>query len=258
MLSQSRSDTTCISAHLSLFAIAAVLFFLSLSGCVKNSPPPLQPGQPRPYKVNGKWYQPFSESDNFTQEGIASWYGADFHGKKTSNGEIYDMHAMTAAHKTLPLGTYVLVHNLENNKMIEVRINDRGPFVRGRIIDLSFKAATELGVIKNGTARVKIAALGTDPKPTVDAKAPGQYHAGNYSSGKFSFQVGAFSSRENAEKMKKDLEKTHKNVHIAVHDDGAKILYRVRVGSYSSLDEIVNDEKILINKGFKDMFIVAE
>ena len=113
-------------------------FFYLISGCTTTSnPPPKKPaGYPKPYKVFGKWYQPLPDSKGFRQRGIASWYGKDFHGKKTSNGETYDMYAMTAAHKTLPLGTYVRVHNLENNRTLEVRINDRGPFVRGRIIDL--------------------------------------------------------------------------------------------------------------------------
>jgi hypothetical protein len=133
-------------------AIVALLCFIS--GCATSQPPPQKPaGYPKPYKVFGKWYQPLPDSKDFRQRGIASWYGKDFHGKKTSNGEIYDMYAMTAAHKTLPLGTYVRVHNLENNRKLEVRINDRGPFVRGRIIDLSYTAAKNLD--SSGPARPK-------------------------------------------------------------------------------------------------------
>ena len=95
-----------------------VLFFLA---CSTSQPPPERPpGHPKPYKALGKWYQPIPDSKGFRQRGIASWYGKDFHGKKTSNGEIYNMYAMTAAHKTLPLGTYVRVHNLENGRQIDV------------------------------------------------------------------------------------------------------------------------------------------
>lgn len=114
----------------------------------------------RPYSVFGIKYYPFVANigDEFT--GIASWYGPDFHSKKTSNGEIYDMYDMTAAHKTLPMNTIVRVKNLENSKTIIVRINDRGPFVKGRIIDLSNKAAHEIDMVKNGTAKVKVTVLG--------------------------------------------------------------------------------------------------
>ncbi len=108
------------------------------------------------YKVRGKHYKVFKSSDNFQQTGSASWYGPGFHGKKTANGEIYDMYEMTAAHKTLPLDTLVQVTNLSNRRKVIVRINDRGPFHGGRIIDLSKAAAEELDIIKSGYATVHI------------------------------------------------------------------------------------------------------
>lgn len=108
------------------------------------------------YKVRGQRYKVFKHANNFQEIGMASWYGPGFHGKKTANGETYNMHAITAAHKTLPLGTKVRVTNLSNGKKIVVRINDRGPFHSGRIIDLSKKAAQRLGVIKHGSAKVHI------------------------------------------------------------------------------------------------------
>jgi len=114
----------------------------------------------RPYSVFGIKYYPFIANIGDKFDGIASWYGPDFHSKKTSNGEIYDMYDMTAAHKTLPMNTVVRVDNLENGKSIVVRINDRGPFVRGRIIDLSNKAAREIEMVGKGTAKVKITVLG--------------------------------------------------------------------------------------------------
>ncbi len=114
----------------------------------------------RPYSVFGIKYYPFIANIGDKFDGIASWYGPDFHSKKTSNGEIYDMYDMTAAHKTLPMNTVVRVDNLENGKSIVVRINDRGPFVRGRIIDLSNKAAREIEMIGKGTAKVKLTVLG--------------------------------------------------------------------------------------------------
>ena len=135
---------------------------LPFTACSKKDIAPMPPyeGAPRPYRVNGDWYQPLASARAFRERGLASWYGKDFHGKKTSSGEVYDMYAMTAAHKILPLGTYVRVRNLENGRVADVRINDRGPFVRGRIIDLSYTAARKLGVVGPGTARVEVTALG--------------------------------------------------------------------------------------------------
>ena len=114
----------------------------------------------RPYSVFGITYYPFVAKIGDDFDGIASWYGPDFHSKKTSNGEIYDMYDITAAHKTLPMNTVVKVENLENGKTIIVRINDRGPFVKGRIIDLSNKAAHEIDMVRRGTAKVKVSVLG--------------------------------------------------------------------------------------------------
>ena len=114
----------------------------------------------RPYNVFGVRYYPFVANVGDDFKGIASWYGPDFHAKKTSNGEIYNMYAMTAAHKTLPMNTVVRVDNLDNGRSTIVRINDRGPFVAGRIIDLSNKAAHEIDMVRKGTARVKVTVLG--------------------------------------------------------------------------------------------------
>jgi rare lipoprotein A len=218
-------------------------------------PPPGEPGHPKPYKVLGKWYQPLPHSDGFRQNGIASWYGREFHGKKTSNGEIYDMHAMTAAHKTLPLGTYVRVNNLENNRSAVVRINDRGPFVHGRIIDLSYAAADDIGIVDSGTARVEVVALG---RPASAGGTAPVYTAEDYSHGNFTFQVGAFLNRENAERQKRELEQRYKNAHITVYDRGDQVFYRVRVGRFTTLEEAVRQEEILIQDGFPDAILVAE
>ena len=108
-----------------------------------------------PYKINGQWFYPAIDY-NYNETGIASWYGPKFHGKKTANGEIFDQNKISAAHKTLPLPSIVKVTNLENKKSLIIRINDRGPFVRGRIIDLSKKAAEKLGILESGTAKVNV------------------------------------------------------------------------------------------------------
>mgnify|MGYP001823047473 FL=1 len=214
------------------------------------------PGKPKPYRVAGKWYQPVSNAKGFQQRGIASWYGKKFHGRKTSNGEIYDMYAMTAAHKTLPLGTYVHVRNLDNGAEVTVRINDRGPFVQGRIIDLSYTAAKKIDIATSGTAPVVIAALEPDNRQTPNSKdkhEPVDYYKGN-----FTFQIGAFSDKQNAFRLKENLAQTYKNAHVSEYDNGQERLYRVRVGRASSLEQAVEYEKTLIQHGFKDVFIVAE
>ena len=133
------------------------------SGCASR---PIQPppdseiqsasGSVLPYRVDGRVYYPLNNSSGFVQKGIASWYGRAFHGKATSNGEVYNMNALTAAHKTLPFNSVVLVTHRESGKSVTVRINDRGPFVGDRIIDLSFGAANELGIVETGTASVSL------------------------------------------------------------------------------------------------------
>ena len=113
----------------------------------------------KPYQINGEWYYP-RMVDRYRETGVASWYGVPFHGRKTANGEIYDMHSMTAAHPTLPLPSMARVTNLENGRSITVRVNDRGPFAKKRIIDLSRRAAWELGFKDQGTAKVEVVYLG--------------------------------------------------------------------------------------------------
>ncbi len=237
--------------------LGACLFFAACSGQSYSPPPPTPPGHPKPYRVNGTWYQPIPHARGFEQQGIASWYGREFHGRKTSNGETYDMFGMTAAHKTLPLGTYVRIKNLENGKTLDVRINDRGPFVRGRIIDLSFSAAKALGVIGPGTAPVKITALGTPAGATVAGSAPG-YIPVDYYSGNFTFQVGAFAERVNAERLVGKLDQRYQNAHMTTYFDGQRTFYRVRVGRSTNLEQAVAYEQSLIREGFAETFIVAE
>jgi rare lipoprotein A len=170
------------------------------------------------------------------QKGIASWYGPDFHGKLTSNQEIYNMHALTAAHKTLPFGAYVRVKNLNNGKSVVVRINDRGPFVKGRIIDLSYAAAKKLGLDITGVAPVKVKVL--------------KQYSPKKSSQKFSIQVGSFSSKKNAKILKKKLQKNYRNVYISKLRAPSNTYYRVRIKARS----VKSAEKIakkLMKQGYK-------
>jgi rare lipoprotein A len=242
-----------------IFLILAVLL---VSSCAKpptySTHPKSKPGQPKPYKVLGKWYQPISSAKDFQQDGIASWYGKKFHGRKTANGEIYDMYAMTAAHKTLPLGTWVRVYNTDNDKEIVVRVNDRGPFVGNRIIDLSYTAAKKIDMLGPGTAPVLVVALGAAKNKTRPSETPTSFVPVNYDSGTFTFQVGAFKNKGNADRLVQKLNESYKNAHIAAYDTGQEIFYRVRVGKYSSLQQIMKEESLLADAGYMDAFVVAE
>ncbi len=154
----------------------------------------------RPYTVYGQRYEPLQSHEGFSQAGVASWYGKDFHGKTTSSGETYDMNAMTAAHKTLPLGVFVKVKNTDNGREVVVRVNDRGPFVKGRIIDLSYAAAKKLGVDIAGTAPVRIEALGYPGSGAETYTSVDSYDAGNYT-----IQVGAFKEYGNALRLSEGM-----------------------------------------------------
>lgn len=234
-----------------------LLLFLNY-GCSRVEPPPTPHGHPKPYKIGRKWYKPLPHARGFSQHGKASWYGRKFHGRKTASGEIYNMYAMTAAHKTLPLGTYVRVHNLKNDRKIEVKINDRGPFVRGRIIDLSYSGAKKLGIVGPGTAPVEIVALGTVAKPKGRGSTGRSYTPTDYYRGNFTVQVGAFSDRLNAERLKRKLDQLYKNAHITTYHDGIDTFFRVRVGKCSTLEQAEKYEATMIQNGFKDAFAIAE
>ncbi len=241
-----------------LAGIFALILFIT--GCTNSlamsSDKGIDPARPKPYKALGKWYQPLNEAKGFKQQGLASWYGKKFHGKKTANGETYDMHKPSAAHKTLPLGTWVRVYNIDNGKQADLRINDRGPFVRGRIIDLSYAAAKGLGVVGPGTARVKIEALGRR-KPAV-GNAPAEYVPINYDKGSFTFQVGAFKNHENALRLKNTLDAVFKNAHIRQFNGEGAMIYRVCVGRFTSLENARKYDQLLSDQGFEDAFILAE
>lgn len=227
---------------------------LLLQACASPPPPSTPKGHPKPYRVYGTWYKPLPDARGFSEQGVASWYGKKFHGRKTSNGEIYDMYAMTAAHKTLPLGTWVRVQRLDTGRQVVVRVNDRGPFVQGRVIDLSYTAAKEMGMVGPGTARVEVVALGERRHTTSgDTYVPMDYY-----SGAFTFQVGAFSNRDNAERLRAKLDQNFTNAHVSPYDRGDAVFYRVRVGHCSDLETAEKYERYLADNGFPDAFIVAE
>lgn len=161
------------------------------------------------------------------EEGIASWYGRPFHGRRTASGEVFNMHDMTAAHKTLPFGTQVRVHNLENAHDVLVRINDRGPFVEGRIVDLSYAAAQTMRM--PGTALVRLEILGLGSSEDRDTP-PGTY----------AVQVGAFKDRRNAQRLKEVIALHYGPVSIQSFDRGDGLFHRVRVGRENS-EEAAHD-----------------
>ena len=222
---------------------------------------PINRGTSRPYVVMGRSYTPMTTHQPYQARGIATWYGRRYHGKPTASGEPYDMYAMTAAHTTLPIPSYARVTNLKNGRSVVVRVNDRGPFVDGRIIDLSYTAAHRIGVLGGGSAMVEVeailpgsygatlaaptlAALLPESPPPVAARDPGlpapqaaqpipvaAEDGGHY------LQLGAFGSRENAEnfltRMKAQTDGLADNLHVFARDG----LYRVHAGPYASQPE---------------------
>lgn len=294
-----------------------VLLFVFLSGCrtlqtvpepeIKDSGPkaplsvnhipiPVPRVEPRtiagnysPYTVLGKTYRVIKNPKGFRQRGIASWYGNKFHGRKTANGEVYDMFAVTAAHKTLPIPCFVRVTNLSNNRSIIVRVNDRGPFHSGRVIDLSYTAAKKLGVIKQGTAPVSVEYIdpvtfnashpsildntqGAGQADGVKA-APTPVHAGGYQLPKGTYlQMGAFSANRsarnyqtyvnrkigailgniNSKRSKKDKRVAVEVVRprqLMIYKDK---LYRVQIGPLKNMFDMADIKKALALEGFKE------
>jgi rare lipoprotein A len=217
-------------------------------------PEPIRAATSRPYTVMGRSYTPMTSLQPYTARGIATWYGRRYHGKQTSSGEIYDMYAMTAAHTTLPIPSYARVTHLANGKSVVVRINDRGPFVEGRIIDLSYTAAHKLGVLAGGSAMVEVetiipgsaqpapvvAVVQPEPEPVVEAPpapptpAPAPASVPMMSeAGRYYLQLGAFGSKENAENFLARIQAqlgAADNLRIHARDQ----LYRVHAGPYAS------------------------
>jgi len=217
-----------------------------------EAPGPQTKASQKPYIVNGQRYEPLVSHEGFVQTGVASWYGKDFHGKKTSSGEKYNMNAMTAAHKTLPLGVFVKVKNTRNGQEAIVRVNDRGPFVKGRVLDLSYAAAKKLGVDIAGTAPVRIEALGY--------RAPGadKYQApDNYDTGAYTVQIGSFKEYGNAQRLSDEMKKLFgfSEVHVTSLNGGN--FFRVYAGKYTSLHAAEKAEREFAERGYTGSFTVG-
>ena len=214
---------------------------------------PLSPyGNPATYVVNGKRYHTLKSRTGYDERGIASWYGTKFHGQRTSSGEPYDMYKMTAAHKTLPLPTYAAVKNLENGREVVVRINDRGPFHPNRIIDLSYAAATRLGITGHGTARVEVRAI--EPRSTDKAQPVKTASAAE----RVYVQVGAFTQRVNAQRLKSRLEGAAIDHKVHILAAGKQRLFRVRIGPLTGAEVARNMTEKLSRLGIVDSAIIIE
>lgn len=251
-----------------------------------------------PYKIMGKWYYPRSSSEGYREKGIASWYGRDFHGKPTANGEKYNMYDITAAHPTLPIPTYVRVTNLDNGKSLIVRVNDRGPFLRGRVIDLSYRSAQLLGFQEKGVTPVLLEALPTDGSPLRRNQQVEQIEVAERQPQKDSFthrvsdaakqageiaqtdnsnlvahpevttdkldkveifvQTGSFSEQPNAQRQQASLAKIYDKAHIQKANVKGQTFYRVRIGPLDNVDAADRALADVIKNSYNNAIIVVD
>ncbi|WP_339721545.1 septal ring lytic transglycosylase RlpA family protein [uncultured Paraglaciecola sp.] len=195
----------------------------------------------RPYIVRGIRYQPLSTGKGFSDKGHASWYGQKFHGHQTANGEIYDMYQMSGAHKTLPLPSFVRVTNLKNGKQVVVRVNDRGPFHRGRVIDLSYAAALKLDMLKTGVAEVKIDVVHVDQTGNITVgRNPIIQDAPNTNDQRLFIQVAALQNKTQIDKLAKTLTSLYQRPHKTRLEKG---IYKLHLGPLSNefeADKLLN------------------
>jgi len=200
----------------------------SLPDAVPRAEPRAALGNPPFYEVFGQRYVVLPSAAGHLERGVASWYGPDFHGKRTSMGETYDMYGMTAAHPTLPLPAYVRVTNLQNGRSVVVRVNDRGPFKRNRVIDMSYAAALRLDMVRDGTAMVEVQAVGPGNTPTMTTPAATGFYA----------QAGAFAEEANARRLAERLRAAGLNgvSSMPVMVAGRQV-HRVRVGPVTTVDQ---------------------
>lgn len=195
----------------------------------------------QPYTVLGRTYYPLPDARGYDEVGVASWYGDDFHGKKTASGDIYDMYAVSAAHKTLPLGTVVRVTNLQNGRQVDLLVNDRGPFVDGRVIDLSYGAAQRLGSARQGIAKVRVTAIGSYAAPSSylanngGRQAPAKSVASTQG---YYIQVGTFAVEENAYRLRDRLVGSgFSGTRVRTIMRGGREVYLVQAGAFRDMEQ---------------------
>lgn len=251
-----RKNIAGLQGWLMIFGI--LLLFTFMAGCAGKSTPSGLPssskskptstpskkrGTYKPYTVFGQTYHPLESADGYSETGMASWYGPNFHGKKTANGETYNMYQMTAAHRILPMHTKVMVKNLNNGRSVEVRVNDRGPFVNNRIIDLSYAAADKLGVVGPGTAKVHVQTIAGQ---TIHYVGP------------FYVQYGAFVVEDNARRLRQRLvNRGFSGTRITKGELNGTVYWRVQIGAFSSLKE-AESMRIQLTRESPDCFVIAD
>ena len=240
-----------------------VLLLILLTGCGPVTITPESSGKKtaptqKPYKIGGKTYYPIDSASGYRETGKASWYGKKFHGRKTANGETYDMYAKTAAHKTLPMNTVLLVRNLNNGKETVVRVNDRGPFVRGRIIDLSYKAAGEIGLVQSGVTKAEIIAMGESTgSGSKGKKGSDKLKFQDFYKGNYYIQIGSFLNKKNAEKVALIFMSQGTKVTIQPYITSDKTFYRVQISAGTSLKLAKILEEKLAKTGYSGAFTFA-
>jgi len=225
------------------------------------------------YRVNGKYYKVLNSSNGYKQRGIASWYGKKFHGHRTSNGEVYDMYKMSAAHKSLPLPSFVRVTHLKNGKSVVLRVNDRGPFHRNRLIDLSYVAAKKLGITATGTGLVEIEAINPNQRSSknisskkLSARSVGHQKNKTHLRNRFAttstnyqvyLQVGAFSQHKNAESLQNRIDNLSLPYNIKIEFDDKQDLYKVKLGPFASVSAAdALTEKLELNQNIEAYVVV--
>jgi len=279
-----------LTRKLTTFLICAGLAATLLSGCASKSPTYSKSDKGKwsdptlaPYVIKNKTYYPIADATGFKEKGLASWYGDYFHGRPTSNGEKYDMYGMTAAHKILPMNTLLRVRNLDNGKETMVRVNDRGPFVDGRIIDLSYTAAQELDIVGPGTSRVEIvaippntqnelqllaAATRSEPQPQITKPQPraikpqhqvikSQPQTEKIPKKQFYVQVGKYNQLENAIKLKKRFTESGHAAFIQTEGDPIQPIYQVHVFAGRELAVAKKAEAALLENGYSGASLVV-
>jgi rare lipoprotein A len=223
-------------------------------------------GNPPFYDVFGKRYYVLSSSVGYLERGVASWYGPGFHKVRTSMGEPYDMYAMTAAHTTLPLPTYVRVTNLQNGRSVVVRVNDRGPFVDNRIIDLSYTAAAKLDMLRNGTAIVEVRSI--EPATAIEPAEVARVAAADVPpasplraavGGMFFVQAGAFADPKNADRLADKLRGGgYGTVFVRENEIAGRRMFRVRIGPISSVEQFDRIVAALARGGINDAHLALD
>jgi len=217
----------------------------------------VEPGLPgqrpwqRPYSVDGERYVPLATAEGYREEGLASWYGAEEHGGPTSNGETFDMYKPTAAHKTLPLGCFLRVTNKLNGKQTVVRVNDRGPFVAERIVDLSYRSACDLDIVNSGVAPVIIEVVPSGSGTPAPASAP-------VAAGTYTLQVASYADPATAQQLSARLKKVFSFSTVRQVETGKGRFYRVHAGRFLSRAAAEEARVSLARNGYPDAFIVSQ